>query len=190
MEVHKMSTQQEQHMAIDVSATPTGREQPTSGSQPSIKGIQRVVAHVALIALSLIFLIPFFWMVTGSIKNDAQLNAFPIVWFPDTIALGNYIYGLQVVPFVQYTLNTLIICVFSVVGVLFSSSFVAYGLSRIDWPLRTPLFVTILGTTMIPYYVTMIPLFTLFRTIGWTNTYLPLIVPTFCGVPIYIFLLR
>jgi multiple sugar transport system permease protein len=151
---------------------------------------QRIATHAALIILSLIFLVPFFWMVTGSLKTDAQLNSYPIIWFPTTITLGNYIYGLTAVPFFQYVGNTLIICFFSMIGALFSSSFVAYGLSRINWPLRTPLFVIILSTTMIPFYVTMIPLFTLFRAMGWVNTYLPLIVPSFFGVPIYIFLLR
>jgi multiple sugar transport system permease protein len=151
---------------------------------------QRVAIQAALIILSLIFLVPFFWMVTGSLKTDAQLNSFPIIWFPTTITLGNYIYGLTAFPFLQYVGNSLIICAFSVIGALFSSSFVAYGLSRINWPLRTPLFVIILSTLMIPFYVTMIPLFTLFRTMGWVNTYLPLIVPSFFGIPIYIFLLR
>jgi multiple sugar transport system permease protein len=97
---------------------------------------------------------------------------------------------LQAEPFGLYIINSLIICFFSIIGALFSSSFVAYGLARIDWPLRTPLFVVILSTTMIPFYVTMVPLFTLFRAMGWVNTYLPLILPSFFGVPFFIFLLR
>ena len=71
-----------------------------------------------------------------------------------------------------------------------SSSFVAYGLSRIQWPLRNALFITIMATLMIPFYVTMVPLFSLYRSIGWTNTVLPLVVPTFFGIPLYVFLLR
>lgn len=151
---------------------------------------QKILTHVVLIALSLLFFIPFFWMVTGSLKVDTQLSAFPIVWFPDPVTLEHYIYGLTVVPFDLYALNTLVICLFSMLGAVFSGSFVAYGLSKINWPLRTPLFVIILGTTMVPFYVTMVPLFSLFRTLGWVNTYLPLIVPHFLGVPFYIFLLR
>ncbi|GCE08563.1 carbohydrate ABC transporter permease [Dictyobacter aurantiacus] len=150
----------------------------------------QVLAHIALVVLSILFIIPFFWMVTGSLKINTQLSAFPIVWFPDPITLEHYIYGLQAVPFGLYVLNTLTICLFAVIGAVFSCSFVAYGLARIDWPLRTPLFIIILATTMIPFYVTMVPLFTLFKTWGWVNTYLPLIIPTYCGVPIYIFLLR
>jgi len=152
--------------------------------------LQSLIAHIVLIFLSVVFSIPFFWMVTGSFKTNQQLNAFPPVWIPDPITLEHYLYGLRVVPFARYIVNTLIICGFSVVGVVLSSAMVAYGLARIDWPLRTPLLIIILATTMIPFYVTMIPLFTLFRSMGWTNTFLPLIVPAFFGSPFYIFLLR
>ncbi len=151
---------------------------------------QRIVTHVVLIILSLIFLLPFFWMVSGSLKTDSELLALPIMWWPQIVDLGNYVYGLQALPFAQFIFNTLVICVLSMVGAVFSCSFVAYGVSRIDWPLKTPLFVIILATTMLPFYVTMVPLFTLFRSMGWVNTYLPLIVPTFLGIPFYIFLLR
>ncbi len=185
-----MAIQQTQSTyATKVAETPAAEiKQDSSGRPLSLR--QKLVTHLALIILSLVFIIPFFWMVTGSIKTDSDLNAFPIVWFPSTITLANYIYGLQAVPFLQYIGNTLLICFFSVIGAVFSSSFVAYGVSRIDWPLKTPLFIIVLGTTMIPFYVTMVPLFTLFRAMGWVNTYLPLIIPSFFGVPIYIFLLR
>jgi multiple sugar transport system permease protein len=165
-------------------------QQREQSQQQRNKLFQKIITHVVLIALSLIFFIPFFWMVTGSLKVDSQLSAFPIIWFPDPVTLEHYIYGLTVVPFDLYVLNTLVICLFSMVGAVFSCSFVAYGLAKINWPLRTPLFVIILGTTMVPFYVTMVPLFSLFRTLGWVNTYLPLIVPHFLGVPFYIFLLR
>ena len=151
---------------------------------------ETIVGHALLITFSVIFMIPFFWMVSGSLKTGPDLNAFPVVWFPKTLTLENYIAGLQVFPFARYLFNTLVICAFSMLGAVLSSSFVAYGLSRIEWRWRTPLFVVILSTLMVPFYVTMVPLFTMFRAIGWTNTYLPLIVPHFFGVPFYIFLLR
>ncbi|HEX3814540.1 MAG TPA: carbohydrate ABC transporter permease [Mycobacteriales bacterium] len=151
---------------------------------------EKIVSHVALIVLSVVFIIPLFWMISGSLKNAAELNAFPAVWFPHDLTLENYIYGLRVFPFLRYFGNTLFICVLSMIGAALSSSFIAYGLARINWPLRKPLFVLILSTMMIPFYVTMVPLFTMFKAIGWTNTYAPLIVPTFFGVPLYVFLLR
>lgn len=169
-------------------ATTQASRSDTEGRRLSLG--QRIATHAALIILSLIFLLPFFWMVSGSLKTDPELLALPIMWWPQIVDLGNYVYGLQALPFVLFIFNTLVICVLSMVGAVFSCAFVAYGVSRIDWPLKTPLFVIILATTMLPFYVTMVPLFTLFRSMGWVNTYLPLIVPTFLGIPFYIFLLR
>ncbi len=154
------------------------------------KVVEKVVSHALLITVSVIFMVPFFWMVSGSLKTGPDLNAFPVVWFPKTLTLENYIAGLQVFPFLRYLFNTLVICAFSMLGAVLSSSFVAYGLARIEWRWRTPLFIVILSTLMVPFYVTMVPLFTMFRGLGWTNTWLPLIVPHFFGVPLFIFLLR
>src|SRR5579884_1972020 len=131
---------------LEVATAPAVTRKVESEGQQLSTG-QKIATHVVLIILSLIFLVPFFWMITGSLKTDAQMSAFPITWFPNPATLGNYVYGLQAEPFGQYIVNSLIICFFSIIGALFSSSFVAYGLARIDWPLRTPLFVIILSTT-------------------------------------------
>jgi multiple sugar transport system permease protein len=101
----------------------------------------------------------------------------------------NYIYGLKVFPFLRYFFNTAVVCVLSMVGATFSSAMVAYGLARIEWRGRRTLFI-IIGTMMIPFYVTMLPLFEIFRALGWVNKWAPLIVPHFFGVPLFIFLLR
>src|SRR5579884_1812643 len=150
MEEHKtMAITEGQNITLmepEAATSPaTTRKIESEGQQLSTG--QKIVTHVVLIILSLIFLVPFFWMVTGSLKTDAQMSAFPITWLPNPATLGNYIYGLQAEPFGLYVVNSLIICLFTIIGALFSSSFVAYGLARIDWPLRTPLFVIILSTT-------------------------------------------
>lgn len=146
--------------------------------------------HAALIVLSIIFLMPLIWMVTGSFKTQADIGTFPVKWFPDTITTGNYAYGLTAFPLVRYFLNTLAIAVPSMIGAALSSAMVGYGVSRIKWPWRNGLFAILIATMMVPFYVTMIPLFTIYRGIGWTGTYLPLIVPTFFGIPFFIFLMR
>lgn len=155
---------------------------------------QRVAAamakHAVLITLSIVFLLPLFWMVSGSLKTASDIGAFPIVWFPDTITTGNFSYGLEAFPFLRYLLNTFVICVASMIGAAFSSAVVGYGLSRIEWPGRNLLFAVLIGTMMVPFYVTMVPLFTAYRSIGWVDTYLPLIVPSFFGIPFLIFLMR
>lgn len=151
---------------------------------------QQLAAHSVLIVLSIVFFLPFLWMVLGSLKTVIELGKVPVVWFPHTLTLENYIYGLQVFPFLRYFINTLVICVLSMAGASLSSSFVAYGLARISFPGRNVIFGVILATMMVPFFVTMVPLFTLFRAMGWTGTYAPLIVPHFFGVPFYVFLLR
>jgi multiple sugar transport system permease protein len=89
-----------------------------------------------------------------------------------------------------YAKNTVIITGMSVIGVLLSSPLVAYGLARIDWKGRDVLFLLIVSTMMVPYQVTMIPVYLLFNSLGWINTYLPLTVPSYFGNAFFIFLLR
>ncbi|MVA77668.1 ABC transporter permease subunit [Auraticoccus sp. F435] len=146
--------------------------------------------HAVLIGLSVVFLIPLAWMVTGAFKTAADLNATPTVWWPDQITFDNFTQAAQLFPLARYFLNTAVICLLSVVGAVASSAMVGYGLARIEWRGRTVLFVIILATTMIPFYVTMLPVFEIYRTLGLTNTWVPLVLPQFLGVPIYIFLLR
>lgn len=102
----------------------------------------------------------------------------------------NYANGFKEFPFLRYLCNTLVICVLSVLGTVISCSLVAYGLACVPWKGRELLFWVMLSTMMIPGQVTMIPLFILFKHLGWINTILPLVVPTFCGNAFFIFLLR
>ncbi len=106
------------------------------------------------------------------------------------VTLSNYRRGLVFIPFLQQLRNTLVICVACVVGTLLSCSLVAYGLSKIEWRGRGVLFMMILSTMMLPFQVTMVPLFAVFARLGWVDTFLPLTVPAFLGSAFYIFLLR
>jgi len=102
----------------------------------------------------------------------------------------NYSRGLTFIPFFQQLKNTVIICAVCVVGTLLSCSLVAYGLSKISWKGRGFLFMALLSTMMLPYQVTMIPVFAIFVWLGWVDTFLPLTVPAFLGNAFFIFLLR
>ncbi|HEY9293278.1 MAG TPA: carbohydrate ABC transporter permease [Microlunatus sp.] len=175
---------------------------PTLADRPQVVEIQQrhkplfrrflagLAKHCVLIGLSIIFLIPLAWMVTGAFKTAQDLNASPIVWFPDKITFDNFSQAAQLFPLGRYFLNTFLICLLSMVGAIISSAMVGYGLARIPWRGRNVLFVIILSTMMIPFYVTMFPAFEIWRTLGLTNTWAPLIVPHWLCVPIYIFLLR
>ena len=103
---------------------------------------------------------------------------------------SNYTRGLTFIPFFQELRNTLTIALCCVFGTLLSCSLVAYGLSKIEWRGRGPLFIIMLSTMMLPGQVTMIPVFAIFVKLGWVDTFLPLIVPAFLGSPFFIFLLR
>jgi multiple sugar transport system permease protein len=143
-----------------------------------------------LVGLSIIFVVPFVWLISTSLKPDAQVLRYPPIWIPNPIEWKNYSEGLTAIPFVLYLGNTLFICVANVVGTVFSSSLVAYGLSRIQWRGREFLFYVLIGTMLLPPQVTMVPVFSIFKSFGWLDTYLPLTFPSFLGSAFNIFLLR
>ncbi|NOY79600.1 MAG: carbohydrate ABC transporter permease [Kiritimatiellaeota bacterium] len=151
---------------------------------------KRIAAHCALISLSVVFLTPLVWLVTSSLKTDKQIFKFPPEWIPSPLTFQNYPAGLTFIPFWRYLLNTSIICVLSVLGTVLSCSLVAYGLARIRWRGRNALFYILLSTMMLPFQVTMVPLFVVFAKLGWVDTFLPLVVPRFFGSAFYIFLMR
>jgi ABC-type sugar transport system permease subunit len=86
--------------------------------------------------------------------------------------------------------NTAIIVAFVMIGTLFSASFAAYGFSRLQAPGRDAIFMVLLGTMMLPGAVTLVPTYLLFNSIGWVNTFMPLIVPAFFGNAFFVFLMR
>ncbi len=102
----------------------------------------------------------------------------------------NYTRAFQMMDFFQNLRNTLYICLMATLGTVLSSSLVAYGFARIPWRGRDALFVVVLASMMLPYQVTLIPLFAVYSKLGWVGSFKPLIVPYFFGVPFYIFLLR
>jgi multiple sugar transport system permease protein len=129
-------------------------------------------------------------MVSTSLKQDIEVFRFPPNWIPEIPQWNNYVEAIQYIPFFRYTVNTLVICVLTVIGSVLSCSLVAYSLARIEWPGRDFLFMLTLAVLMIPFPVTMIPLFIVFSRLGWVSTFKPLIIPYFFGSPFYIFLLR
>lgn len=96
----------------------------------------------------------------------------------------------RTITFLTYLTNTLLVAFLGVTGTVLSSAFVAYGLSRIQWKGREALFNITLSTMMVPFPVLMIPLYSVFRALGWIGTLMPLWVPAFFGGAFNIFLLR
>lgn len=150
----------------------------------------RATLYLALNALGLLFLLPFLWMLSSALKDDAQTYHVPPIWVPNPARFQNFPEALTAHPFGLYAMNTLKIAIPSTIGTVISCALVAYGFSRFRWRLRDPLFYLCLATMMIPYQVVMIPLFITFKKLGWINTFNPLVVPAFFGSPYFIFLLR
>jgi multiple sugar transport system permease protein len=152
--------------------------------------IGSVVVHVLAIGVGLGFLLPFFWLITTSLKPASQMFAVPPVWIPNPFVLTHYPRLFQETMYPRYMLNTLLIALPASIGTVISCSMAGYGLSRIDWKGREVFFALTLATLMIPFLVTMVPIYILFRNLGWLGSYLPLIVPHFLGNGYYIFLFR
>ncbi|MEX2534532.1 MAG: carbohydrate ABC transporter permease [Trueperaceae bacterium] len=150
----------------------------------------KILGHLALILLSAVFMMPLVWAVTTSLKSLDQVFAIPPQWIPHPAEWGNYIRLFEVAPFARFFLNSLVLVLFNVLGQVLAVSLVAFGFSRLRFPGRNVLFILMLSTLMLPYYVTLIPTFVLFNFFGWIDTYLPLIVPAFTGSSFLIFLVR
>lgn len=159
--------------------------------------VQRVAVHAVLILLCLPALLPMLWMVSTSLKSDAQIfppdgaSAAATVknLLPHPVMWSNYPAALSTIPFAAYLRNTLFLCAVTVFGAVLSSAIVAYGFARLEFRGKGALFLLMISTMALPGQVTMVPVFALFRWLGWYGSYLPLTVPAFFGSPFYIFLL-
>lgn len=160
--------------------------------------VGRVVAWLGLALMTVLFVVPFLWMVSTSLK-DARL-AGDGKWIPDTFVWSNYTEAFSFNDYWgQWWINTIIITVINVIGGVLSTSLVAYAFARLRWPGRDIVFSLVLATMMLPGIVTLIPQYILFAKLpafgfqgsdNWVNTFLPLTVPAFTGSAFYIFLMR
>jgi len=166
------------------------REAAESGRRLGL--LRQGATYLMLIGLSLVMLLPFLWMVSTALKPHASVFSIPPEWFPRPWVWRNFVDALTFLghPVHLYAWNTIVISVLGVAGVLISSSLVAFGFARLEFPGRDTLFVIVLGTMMLPPAVMMVPKFILFRELGWLDTFKPLIVPFWFGAPFHIFLLR
>jgi multiple sugar transport system permease protein len=165
-----------------------------SASRHSLVRVRRVLNaalwYLVLSSLGIIFSLPFFWMVSSSLKVEADIWVYPPKWIPDPILWRNYPEALALMHFPRLLANTLFLVTVGTIGILLSSAWIAYGFARFRFRGRDAIFVILLSTMMLPQQVTMVPLYILYKELKWLNTYLPLLVPAFFGGAFYIFLLR
>ena len=153
--------------------------------------MQRSIIFVVLLIGSLVYLMPFLWLIRSSLMSTGQIFKMPLEWIPKPFKWDNYRQALTAMPFAKYFLNTVLIVVLVEAGTLLTAPMAAFAFSRLRWRGRDTIFFILLTSLMIPYAVTLIPTFILWTKLGAINTYFPLTVPAwFGGSAYYIFLLR
>jgi multiple sugar transport system permease protein len=148
------------------------------------------LVHIALVVSCLCLAFPALWMLSTSLKPIGETMSYPPRFLPQTPQFGNYAETIAYIPFWTYTRNTLVASGLAALGTTLSSALVAYGFVRLDWPGKNAAFALTLGTMMVPFPVLMVPLYGVFKTLGWIGTLNPLWAPSLFGSAFNIFLLR
>lgn len=177
----------------DMSIPRASRQQPDKAYRKRVARKKRLTVigkHALLWPLALLFAFPWYWMISTSLKLPEIIYQWPPQWIPNPVTFQAYPAALYDASMVRYALNTLIVAVPTIIGSLISNTMAAYGFSRVDWPGRDKVFILVLATMMLPYQVTMIPVFLIFNKFGLVGTFWPLILPSFFASGWFTFLLR
>jgi multiple sugar transport system permease protein len=163
--------------------------QPTTVKTKYILG--SFLRHFAVIVLAVIFFTPFLLSISTSLKTSSQVYKVPMEWMPSPFEFNNFSNAWSQSRLARPISNTLLITALSMAGVFISVPLVAFGFARIKFAGRGFLFMVLLSTMMLPIQITIIPLYVIYKNIGWLDTYRPLIVPAFLGgAPFFVFLVR
>jgi multiple sugar transport system permease protein len=156
-----------------------------------MKRLRAVSLLLVLVLGAAVMIVPFLWLVTSSFKHPNKIWLYPPQWIPSPVRWENFPEALTAMPFHIFFKNTLTIAILDLVGILLTASLSAYGFARIKFPGRDTIFYVLLSTMMLPWAVTMIPRYIMFKYLHWLDTPLPLIVPNWFGGGVFnIFLLR
>jgi multiple sugar transport system permease protein len=151
----------------------------------------KIFVYALLLAGAFFSLVPLYWLVRSSLMSMSQIFQLPPIWIPNPLRFSNYTKAFSSVPFGRYYLNTAIIVLGVVSGTVITSSLSAYAFARLRFKGRGIMFACLISSMMLPFAVTMIPLFVGWSKLGLSNTYVPLIIPSWFGGGAYnIFLLR
>jgi multiple sugar transport system permease protein len=160
--------------------------------RPARYWLAAVIRHGLLLAVSLLFMLPFYWMLVTSLKSQTTVFTTPIQWWPSTLHWENFAIAATYpsFPFLRFMWNSFFYASMVTLGTVLSCASVGYGFARLRFPGRDALFILTVATLMIPAIVTLIPTFVIFKTLGWIGGYAPLIVPSFFGNAFFIFMMR
>ncbi|MEW2300802.1 carbohydrate ABC transporter permease [Streptomyces sp. NPDC006655] len=148
--------------------------------EDAVVRVGRALRLVLLIALTLLFLIPFYLLVRNGLSSEQDITAPEWTFFPSRVRWGNVreLFDDTSVPFARSLFNSALIAVATTLGTLLLASLAGYGLARIPYRHANKVFYAVLGTLMVPATVTFVPSFVLVSSLGWISTYRGLIVPT------------
>jgi len=152
--------------------------------------ISQTILYAVLILGAIVFVAPFVWMLRSSIMPEHLVYNIPIIWIPPELDLSHYLNSWRWLPFPIFYRNTIFITFMSIIGLVLSSSLVAFGFARIKFWGRDSIFLVLLSTMMLPFQVTMIPIYLFWSRLGAVNTFWPLIVPEWLTNAYNVFLLR
>jgi len=155
----------------------------------SNQGIKKLILYIILLLGAITMVFPFLWMISTSLKSEVTAYVFPPSLFPYPIYWQNYIEIWRLAPFGRFYFNSIIVAIATTLGQLITCSFGAYAFSKCKFPGRDVLFLGYIATMMVPFSVTMIPLFILIKGLEWIDKYEALIIP-FLFSPYGTFLLR
>jgi multiple sugar transport system permease protein len=156
----------------------TARAPSVSATKPDItKRLLRVTTFLVLLLVSLVVLIPFIWTLLTSLKVETDIVRYPPQLFPRSFTFQHYVDIWHRIPFARLFLNTVIFAGGVTLISLTFDAMTAYALARLEFPGRNILFIAVLVTMMLPFQVTLIPIFSLLSDLNWINTYQGLIIP-------------
>ena len=149
-------------------------------------------AYLGVILVAILVILPFFWMVVSAFKSQRELFAYPPTFFPKVWKVENFIEAASrgSISFWQMFLNTMKIALPSTIFNIIFSSLAGYAFARLKFPFRDTIFMCFIAAMMVPFAITLIPRFLMFKDFGFYDTYVPLIVPVMFGTPFSIFLTR
>ncbi len=155
---------------------------PVAPLEDSGRNALRVVLFLFLVVISVIDVFPFVWMLSASLQSTSEILSYPPTLVPKAPQWLNYLDVFRQQPFGRFYLNTLLMALAQLAGVLVSSSLAAYAFAKIPFFGRNAIFVGYLATLMIPFQVIVIPLYLMMKSVSWINTYPGLIVPGMTSV--------
>ncbi len=149
-----------------------------------------VFLHVIIIIGAIVMVFPFVWMFLSAVKPLEQVFAVPPVWIPNPFVWENFSRSFEAMPFGRGYFNSFYISVIVVASQLLTGSMAAYAFAKIEFPGSKQIFMLFLATMMVPYQVTLIPLYLIIDQLGLLNTHLSIILPNSLFNAFGVFLLR